>query len=83
MEKSWLSGFETRKCLKGAVLSSSGCGFLVPACDGFAVAKAMYNICNSEGELRNMSLSAKAQAERHDWPIIARKLESVFEAAPS
>lgn len=60
------------------------CGFLLPASDPSAFARIMHDICSGdEHELKGLSLSARAQAEKFAWPIIAEKLEAVFDLVHS
>jgi len=61
------------------------CGFLAPASNPSVFAGIMHDIFCSrdENDLKGLSLSARAQAEKYAWPIIAKKLEAIFDVMPS
>jgi len=57
----------------------SDCGFLVPLHDPVAIARRIQEILVSPGEAQEKAASARREAERHDYSIVASKLCSLYD----
>jgi phosphatidyl-myo-inositol alpha-mannosyltransferase len=53
-------------------------GLLVPPRDPEELARAIVSLAGDEGMRRRLGEAGRAQALRYDWPVVARRLESVY-----
>ncbi len=53
-------------------------GILVPPRNPEALARAIVSLARDEGRRRAIGAAGREQALRYDWPIVARRLESVY-----
>jgi phosphatidylinositol alpha-mannosyltransferase len=56
-------------------------GILVPPRDPAALARAIVSLARDEGMRRRLGEAGRKQALRYDWPVVARRLESVYRIA--
>jgi phosphatidyl-myo-inositol alpha-mannosyltransferase len=64
-----------------ALVGDSACGRLVPPGDPAALAAALDELLEDEQERRRCGARGLAIAREYDWPIIGRRLETIYEEA--
>ena len=64
-----------------ALVGDSGCGRLVPPGDARALAAAIDQLLSDDAERRRCGARGLEVARGYDWSVIARRLESIYEAA--
>jgi phosphatidylinositol alpha-mannosyltransferase len=64
-----------------ALVGNSGCGRLVPPGDSAALAAALDQLLSDDVERRRCGARGLEVARGYDWTVIARRLESIYEAA--
>ena len=64
-----------------AVVGDAGCGRLVAPGDPGALAAALSELLDDDDERRRCGARGLAVAREYDWPVIARRLESIYEEA--
>src|SRR5262249_31111838 len=63
------------------LVGDSGCGRLVPPADAPALAAALDGLLSDDEERRRCGARGLAVAREYDWPVIARRLEAIYEEA--
>jgi phosphatidylinositol alpha-mannosyltransferase len=64
-----------------ALVGDSGCGRLVPPGDAAALAAALDQLLSNDDERRRCGARGLEVARAYDWTVIARRLETIYEAA--
>jgi len=64
-----------------AVVGDAGCGRLVPPGDAEALSAALSELLDNDEERRRCGARGLIVARAYDWSVIARRLESIYEAA--
>jgi phosphatidylinositol alpha-mannosyltransferase len=63
------------------VVGDAQCGRLVPPADAAALAAAIGELLANDDERRRCGARGLALARAYDWPVIARRLESIYQGA--
>jgi phosphatidylinositol alpha-mannosyltransferase len=63
------------------VVTDGADGILVPPADPQALAETLLHLSNRRERLAEMGAEARASAQRYAWPLVAERIEGVYETA--